>query len=442
MWKWLKSHIFKPIANFFRRIGASIARFNSRKLKKKQEDRNSNALVISHPTIQQSTNPSREQSPFNIPNMFSLLTNNGKITASQFFTRDMPQVMPDRQFTQMMANLAKTNRFYRDMFKDELTKRAYIAFSQAVVDEDYPMLEKILKARPYLLTMAPPKGLEIESKLTWQRFIAEKPAVMAAKRKQAEMLEFLIPYYDKINDKVAANAAKQEALDAWVPYELQKILGRDEIVIPQEYTDYANSLIDVFAQETFPNGTGNFGYGQLSETTEAALSALFDRLLPKIAVKADYLDIDLFLLAFYKAYLNNYQKFNNNWDQQDAFCVRGIGLIQGALAPEPAKKFCDGLNDIVNALMNNKKIKISDLAANFKLKWGESFYRASLDSKSGVGFNFLVGIFGVGWADVARGGTDGRPSSDWNTYVKQKQRYWQSYAADKQKDRLAFNRSK
>ena len=401
LWKWLKTKVFKPIGDFLGGIYTSIHDFILRKRNQKHPEQTSGNKIestLSQTIVLKSAAPSPTNALQNQPtitrspnttndpflNFFSNYLSDTNLP-NQFFTHDMQRVVPNKQFTTMMVTLSKASRFWRNIFKDELTKKAYLAFSQAVIDEDYPMLEKLLKPRPYLLTMDPPQGLKIESQLTWQRFIAEKPAIMAAKRKQLEMLQFLLPYYDKIADKNPAHTAKQEALTAWSLYEIKKnAQNEEEIVIPKEYTDYAESLIKVFTKETFPNGIDHYGHGELSEQTESALTQLFNKLLPKQAVKADYIDIELFLLAFYKAYVAHFRSFNN-WNQRDAFCIRVIGLIQSTLTPRTAKIFCESLDKIVEALKKNpniQKIEFSKLADSYRLKGGESFYRSRRETVS------------------------------------------------------------
>src|SRR3990167_1072656 len=208
------------------------------------------------------------------------MANNRRITdlPKEIFTTAMPQAnVTDKEVTAVMGMLSNTGNYFHRMFKEELTNRAMRTLYQAVIDDDRETVKRILVARPNLL-------LVVESKLTWQKFYAEKPAIMAAKRKQIKMLELI----DELEQTELVKQAKAEALLAWSPYETQQnAQGKDEIVIPRLYADYAKSLIDVFREEAFPNGTK----GKFSEKTENALKLLFDILLPKKAVKLDdYID--------------------------------------------------------------------------------------------------------------------------------------------------------
>lgn len=287
-----------------------------------------------------------------------------------------------------------------NLFQPELN---FIQFLQSVVDDDRKTVERILNKNPNFLIKKPSENLVIESKLTWQIFYAEKPGTIATKRRQINMLELLLPYYAKLEQTEAAKLAKEEVLSALSFYEMRKnAQGEDEIVIPEKYTNDAKLLIEVFSEETCPYGFGHFeygqgkyGYGMLSEKTEEALSKLFDTLLPKEAVRLDdYLDIELYLLALYRAYFAHFNTFKN-WEQRDAFFLRVRGLVQSALMPETGKIFCTNLARTVADIKKGKKVKISDNAMEHKLEDGDPFYRSSRDSKDGQGFKFFTGLFGI-----------------------------------------------
>ncbi len=256
-------------------------------------------------------------------------------------------------------------------------------FLQAVIDDDRKKVIEILNKNPELLLLKAQKGIEIQSQYTWATFDVENEDALsiAAKRKQIKMIELLLPYYDKLEQTEDVINAKADALSAWNMYTTQKNAeGEDKIVIPREYVNNAQSLIDVLKEETFPNGEK----GTLSEKTENAIKLLFTILLPKQATKLDdYIDPELLLLAFYQAYLDQFDTFQN-WEQRNAFCVRMIGLAQSVLTPETAKIFCEGLYYVVE-----ENRKISERAESLKLFYGESFYRVSRESRSGLGYEYL-----------------------------------------------------
>jgi hypothetical protein len=100
-------------------------------------------------------------------------------------------------------------------------------------------MKKLLDNNPSLVLFILSKGIEIESQLTWQRFyLTENILTIAAKRKQLDVLEFLLPYCDQIKptDNVNPTVARTEALSAWTCYEMQpNEKGEEEIVIPKHY---------------------------------------------------------------------------------------------------------------------------------------------------------------------------------------------------------------
>src|SRR3990167_3786095 len=310
-----------------------------------------------------------------------------------FKLRDMAFDVLARQGLFSIELPAETTQAYRHgvtSFLEQMTlEKLMPKFLQAVVDDDRTTVKAMLDINPELLFINPPANLVIESQKTWQKFYAESALNMAAKRKQIKMIELLLPYYDKLEQTDELIQAKAEALATWKAYEVQKNKDREEeIAIPQEYAYLEKSLIDTFKAENFPNGMPGKNdvpmNVALSERAELAYSSLLNILVPKNAVKLDdYLDPELFLLALYQAYRDKFNTFQN-WDQRDVFCVRMIGLAQSVLSPETAKIFCEGLYYVVE-----ERRKIGTQAASLKLKGGESFYRLSRVSRSGLSFDFL-----------------------------------------------------
>ncbi|HTM63106.1 MAG TPA: hypothetical protein VL360_01240 [Gammaproteobacteria bacterium] len=279
---------------------------------------------------------------------------------------------------------------------EKVTKR----FLQAVINDDRQTVKEMLDKMPQLLLVTPDPGLVIESQYTWQKFYAEPALTMACKLKQIKMTELLLSYYDKLPQDDDVIKAKTAGLCAWKPY-VNKVNddGENEILIPQEYARLAQSLVDVFREETFPNGIpgeNNIPRNiELSEPTEAALLSLLDILVPKQAVKLDEcIDAELLLLAIYQAYLKNFTTFNHNWDKLDALCIRVMGLIQSALIPESGKIFCESLYDVVTEMDRGKVREISPMANAYKMKGGEKFYRENRETRVGNGFEVLCGVIG------------------------------------------------
>lgn len=276
-------------------------------------------------------------------------------------------------------------------------------FLQAVIDDDVPAITMLLDPYPWLLLVEAPKGLVIESKLTWQKFDVdgENALSLTAKLKKFCMLDKLKSYIKKLDSVDSAKALI--ALSQWAIYEICKVGEVDEIIIPQHIADYAQYLIDQFIAEPFPNVlvNGKPDLLHLSDKSEFAIKCLFELLCPNNVVKLDnLLDVELLLLAVYKAYANNFYNFYGfqNWEQRNAFCIRVIGLIQSVLTPETAKMFCEGIDDVNESIGLNRLIfnePVSNLAEQLKLKGGESFYHSSRTSHLGLGFDFFCGLFGA-----------------------------------------------
>lgn len=299
------------------------------------------------------------------------------------YTGAMPAAgVSNNQITAVMGKLSRTCSSFHGFFKPELIKRACRQLWQAVVDDDRQTVKRILDSKPELLLDKAQKGIAIQSQLSWLIIDAENEGALsiAAKRKQIKMIELLLPYYDKLEQTEGVIKAKAEGLAAWKAYEIQKNAdGEDEIVIPRLYVGYAKSLIEVFKEETFPNGRE----GKLSEKTEDALKLLFNILLPKKAVRLDdYIDPELFLLVLYKVYFDHFHSFQH-WCQRDVFCLRVIGLAQSVLPPETAKIFCQGFYSVVEGG------KIGEWTESLKLLGGESFYRPTREALSGLGFEYI-----------------------------------------------------
>ena len=278
-------------------------------------------------------------------------------------------------------------------------------FLQAVIDDDVQTITAILDQYPWLLLAEAPKGLVIESKLTWQKFDVEGENALSitAKLKKICTLDKLRPYIKKLDEADLVKAAN--ALSKWSTYEINTVDGVDAIVIPPNIADCAQYLIDQFMVEPFPNvlPNGHPDILHLSHKSEFSIDCLFELLCPKQAVKVDNPpDVELLLLAVYKAYVDNFDRFQNrpNYQaQRDAFCIRVIGLIQSVLTPETAKMFCEGIHNVAVSLSLYTtraitEVLISDLAKQHKLKDGEAFYHSSRGSHRGMGFEFLCGILG------------------------------------------------
>jgi hypothetical protein len=215
------------------------------------------------------------------------------------------------------------------------------------------------------------------------------------------MVKILLPYYSELQaDKPQEEADEIEAiknvgLAEWLKYSLDA--GKN-IQIPADYQALMNGLIDVFkAEDIAPKTPVNI----LSPKVETAMNELYERLLPGITnpelapenrpvmTKENHLDVELLLLAAYKAYDERYDEFLT-WEQRSAYCIRIIGIVQNFLPPETGKIFCESLYYVVE-----ENRKISPRAEGLKLADGTTSFYAPLDLvlREGLGFDYLCDAF-------------------------------------------------
>lgn len=349
----------------------------------------------------------------------------------RILNRDIPQLLARRYLSlQDASRLSQSCQLLWRQVKPELDIKQVQVFMQAVIDDDRDTVRVLLELNPALL-LAEPNEMVIESQLTWQRFYAENALAMAVKRKQIEMIKILLPYYDKLvaacvtpEQKEEMTTAKALEMSEWQEYEIKvnEVDENDadevEFVIPPAYADIIQNLINVFSQEALPEDSPE---KHLSPTAEAALTQLFNMLLPEQGVKLDnYFDIELLFYAVCKMYDEQFNVFAD-WNQRQAFCIRVMGIIQSVLPPETAKELCEGLYYVI------ENRPVGELAASLKLKGGQPFYRSSRDSYSGLGFEYLCGCWG--WREVRTFGLIGACARRWKIFVEQKRDAWKAYEA-------------
>lgn len=103
-----------------------------------------------------------------------------------------------------LRNVSFFHRSSRDLkiFSEErLTKLCLMEFYQAIVDGDKKRIKTILKAKPGLLQEQPKTELLIQSKLTWQTFYVGNALKFATQRKQFDIADLLLPYFENSKEK-------------------------------------------------------------------------------------------------------------------------------------------------------------------------------------------------------------------------------------------------
>ncbi len=265
--------------------------------------------------------------------------------------------------TEAMGRLSQTCTLFHTSLQETMRT---IKLQQAVLDGDIPVIQRLLNAQPELLLQEPRRKDVIQSQLTWKKVFGEMPFAMALKTRQNKVIKAMLPYIRNIDN------GQQKALALW---------GEIDELPVKDFYDF-KSLINVLAQETFPNDFE----GKLSDATEQALEAFKDSVNPQeaIALQDDY-DVLGHLISAFKAYEKHFDLFNN-WDQRDLYAVQVIGELQSVLYREDAEVQCHGLYDVVE---RNEEPN-SDRARDLKLRGGERFYRAG--SSSGLGVDFMCGV--------------------------------------------------
>lgn len=112
---------------------------------------------------------------------------------------------------------------------------------------------------------------------------------------------------------------------------------------------------------------------------------------------------------------NANQRFGGWWNKKsDMFWVNGIGKLQSKLSARDAQMVREGIYYVVKAEINPKRILNNPNLPYF------------FNSRSHLGQSYYLGCTG----DISRGGTwpgIGGPTSNWKSYVKQKQAHCETY---------------
>ena len=158
-------------------------------------------------------------------------------------------------------------------YQYDLQKRALQKLLQAVVDEDQKTVKRMLDHCPGLL-LADPGKLEIESKYTWLRFRAAKALEMAGKRKQVEMVQLLLPYFDVLEQSGVVKNGKAEAFGQWTPPNVRdpQVLARLKEKNQKLQIDY-RSLLQPLVNEISKERCRHGFDGKLSKKTEKKLAS-------------------------------------------------------------------------------------------------------------------------------------------------------------------------
>jgi hypothetical protein len=301
----------------------------------------------------------------------------------------------------------------RKALKHACQSRLTLLLCQAVIDDDIATTELILDFDPRLLMIEPASEevTEIESKLTWRKFLTEKPFIMAQKLNRFEMTKTILPYFERLENACKTeseklNVTKQRVLPALLDEKEQK--QQDEKLQQLYFKDYIEPLINMIVVDPYADG-------QINHATETALETFKKLLLPDNAQSLDNaINIEQLLFAAYKAYDRYFNTFQN-WAQRDIYAIKVIGFIQSLISPELAKAYCEGLYHV---MVNGRQIGPRGHALILE---GEiPFYHTDRVSQSGLGFNYLASLARGKAADGACAASESVNSSILENYFKQK----------------------
>jgi hypothetical protein len=280
------------------------------------------------------------------------------------------------------AGLARSSIQLYSIYQPALNKQYRPQLFQAVVDGDIEIVKRILDTNLGLLLDKPKEDLVIQSQLTWDifNFKDENVFTIAAKRRQIKILELLSSYLNKLQDHTLIEITKKEVLSKWPSYEHKEKKGKFDI--PADYIVELNRMVNVFNDETFPNGTEV--NAKISKETELALGQFRDKILPRKAATLDEsIQPELFLYAALKIYDDCFFDFKS-WNQRDAYCKEIVGPAQRRLTREDAIPWCEGIYYVVE-----ENRAISDHAGSLKLGDDKNFYLAAPDFAAGLGGKYF-----------------------------------------------------
>jgi hypothetical protein len=285
------------------------------------------------------------------------------------YTKAMPAAgISNNEMIKISKNLSLTCRNFYSMFEEPMTFFALKKLLHAVVDDDQKTVKKILNCKLEILLITPPPKWIITSQLTGDEYSAKDALMMACQLRQTNMIKLLISYYKKMPQNEIVINKKTKALTAWPFYQIEKNReNEEEIIIPDEYISYIESLMRIFLNETFE-------ISFRSETSQAILS-LTEKLQKK------QFDTELLLLAVYKVFTHTY--FNISNDEMnfkvEHFCANIMSKVQAAVLPDSAKILCLGLDYVGSALNCGKKLIMTPAAENFLMKNGFSISDSEID---------------------------------------------------------------
>ncbi len=269
----------------------------------------------------------------------------------------------------ILAELSLTHSHFK--------KLALQVLLQSVLDDRRKEVEEMLAINSGLLLLDP---IELhlpptQSQYTWQTFEVDHPLVIALVRNQVEMVKRILPpFLEATCSDVKliqilwerADGIKAKQSEKTKQFNVEKLI---------------QAIVAGNARKTVESKAG----GDVS--TNDPLETFRHLILPSEPVAlTDYFAIEKLLIKAYLAYENNFYELN--CDQRQEFSIQVVGYLQSLLAPEDAKIFCQGLEDVVRG---KKPIEVGASVLRLRREPGVSFYRSSLLDQTGLGRSYLIG---------------------------------------------------
>ncbi|WP_392536669.1 hypothetical protein [Legionella sp. 227] len=230
------------------------------------------------------------------------------------------------------------------LFRAESNEAGYLNLVQAVIDNDIESAKRILDANPTLLL---PQHVQVnvtskavQSQKTWQVFYADAPLKIARVRRQPQMVEFLLPYFDNIPISKAngKEEASKQLREADIALEKQQAF-----TIKMIHEGLFKPLVNALKTcKHCKHEANHMQYNDANVTEE--LIKLKDIILSKKPVSLENaMDPTLLLEEAYRIALGksdiinikDHQEMCN--DQVSFFSIKVIGFLQGLLHLELAK---------------------------------------------------------------------------------------------------------
>jgi hypothetical protein len=250
------------------------------------------------------------------------------------------------EFNKDKASYSRSCKTANAFFQSDVDERFLKKLQEAVLNDstllmfnDKKTVKEILDDNPWLLLKKPRKSSSLDVLISFsqgtQSYNAEEETLtLALKLKRLEMVQLILPYFNKLDD------GKAKALAQWKVIEMT-----DEK--KQIYGELLQGLVNVIAKETF-SGSGPF----IESDTYKIIDGFIKQLTTNVNVSQNnYYDVEHLLVAGYKADCSALNQ------KQKALYSVTLGLIKNSL-PQEVRLFLQKKKALLNGeeVFNNRHI--------------------------------------------------------------------------------------